>query len=100
MTEELTPEEQHEHAEEQAFDYSIVIVFSMLIIYMMFEAFKHKNGITFGHEASLVTLIGFGISYAYQAAGQKEFAELMKFDDDLFFYFCLPPIIFANGFNM
>ena len=47
-----------------------------------------------------MTLIGFGISYAYQAAGQKEFAELMKFDDDLFFYFCLPPIVFARAFNM
>jgi len=24
----------------------------------------------------------------------------MKFSDDLFFYFCLPPIVFASGFNM
>ena len=67
---------------------------------MAFEAFKHKKDLSFGHEASLVTLLGFGISYAYQAAGQKEFAQLMKFSDDLFFYFCLPPIVFASGFNM
>ena len=67
---------------------------------MAFEAFKHKKDLSFGHEASLVTLLGFGISYAYQAAGQKEFAQLMQFSDDLFFYFCLPPIVFASGFNM
>jgi NhaP-type Na+/H+ or K+/H+ antiporter len=24
----------------------------------------------------------------------------MQFSDDLFFYFCLPPIVFASGFNM
>ena len=69
MTYEPTPEEIEEKLEEQIFDSSVVIIFSMLIIYMMFEAFKHKNNMTFGHEASLVTLIGFGISYAYQAAG-------------------------------
>jgi len=54
----------------------------------------------FGHEASLVTLIGFGVSFAFQYAGQKEFLQLMKFSDDLFFYFCLPPIVFSSGFNM
>lgn len=24
----------------------------------------------------------------------------MEFNDDLFFYVCLPPIVFASGFNM
>ena len=24
----------------------------------------------------------------------------MQFSDDLFFYLCLPPIVFASGFNM
>ena len=24
----------------------------------------------------------------------------MRFDDNLFFYFILPPIVFASGFNM
>ena len=67
---------------------------------MAFEAFKHKHHIRFGHEASLVTLVGFGISLGFVFAGKGEFAELMSFSDDLFFYFCLPPIVFASGFNM
>lgn len=66
---EAASEELEEKTKEMIFDSSVVIVFFMLIIYMMFEAFKHKGNISFGHEASLVTLIGFGISYAYQAAG-------------------------------
>ena len=72
----------------------------MLITYMGFEAFKHKHHIRFGHEASLVTLLGFGISLGFLYAGKGEFADLMTFSDDLFFYFCLPPIVFASGFNM
>lgn len=26
--------------------------------------------------------------------------ELMKFSDNAFFFVCLPPIVFASGFNM
>ena len=53
-----------------ALNEGIVIILIMLIIYMGFEAFKHKRGIAFGHEASLVTLIGFGISYAFVLSKQ------------------------------
>jgi len=47
------------------FNEGIIIIFLMLVIYVGFEAFKHKKDLSFGHEASLVTLIGFGISYAF-----------------------------------
>lgn len=30
----------------------------------------------------------------------KGVAELLKFDDNTFFFVCLPPIVFASGFNM
>ena len=47
------------------FNEGIIIVFVMLIIYMGYEAFKHKHHIRFGHEASLVTLVGFAVSYGF-----------------------------------
>ena len=53
------------HSAHMIFNEGIIIIFVMLIIYMAFEAFKHKKDLSFGHEASLVTLLGFGISYAY-----------------------------------
>ena len=56
------------------FNEGIIIILVMLIIYMGFEAFKHKKNISFGHEASLVTLLGFGVSFAFQSSGSKEFA--------------------------
>ena len=30
----------------------------------------------------------------------EEMVKLLKFSDDTFFFFCLPPIVFASGFNM
>jgi hypothetical protein len=55
----------HDSKSHMIFNEGIIIIFVMLIIYMAFEAFKHKKNLSFGHEASLVTLIGFGISYAF-----------------------------------
>ena len=73
----------------------------MLMIFMLYEAFKHKYHWRFGHEASFVVIIGVLISGIYTSGeGATEFSEIMAFNDDLFFYFVLPPIIFAAGYNM
>lgn len=88
------------HEAHKVFNEGIIVIFFMLMIYMLFEAFKHKKGWRFGHEASLVCVVGTIISAIYMYTGSSEFAEIMAFDDDLFFYFVLPPIVFAAGFNM
>ena len=84
----------------QVFNSGIIIVLVLLMVYMLFEASKHKYGLVFGHEASLVCLTGLAVSAVAQWLGVAEFHNLMKFNDDLFFYFVLPPIVFASGFNM
>ena len=40
------------------------------------------------------------ISFIEFYKGNKDFMEMIKFDDITFFYFCLPPIVFSSGFNM
>ena len=82
------------------FNEGIIVVFLLLICFMVFEAQKHKHRIKFGHEASLVCVLGLLISFFYMQSGAKEFAQVMAFNDDLFFYFVLPPIIFAASYNM
>ena len=42
----------------KVFDEGILVIFGMLMIYMLFEAYKHKKGLKFGHEASLVCIVG------------------------------------------
>jgi NhaP-type Na+/H+ or K+/H+ antiporter len=32
--------------------------------------------------------------------GNEKILKMMKFDDSTFFFICLPPIVFASGFNM
>jgi len=40
------------------------------------------------------------ISYISWANGNEDMIELLQFSDNTFFFFCLPPIVFASGFNM
>jgi NhaP-type Na+/H+ or K+/H+ antiporter len=99
-TVEGTEDSGHEHAEEAVFNAGILIIFFMLMLYMLFEAYKHKKDLKFGHEASLVCVVGLAISAIMWFYSIGEFSEMMTFNDNLFFYFVLPPIVFASGFNM
>lgn len=40
------------------------------------------------------------ISYTEAAKDNDELIKLLRFSDSAFFFFCLPPIVFASGFNM
>jgi len=40
------------------------------------------------------------ISYFEWHSDNEAMMSLLKFDDTTFFFFCLPPIVFASGFNM
>ena len=82
------------------FNEGIIVVFFMLMVFMLFESLKHKYHWKFGHEASLVCVLGVLISAIYTFKGASEFTDIMEFNDDLFFYFVLPPIVFASGYNM
>jgi NhaP-type Na+/H+ or K+/H+ antiporter len=52
------------------------------------------------HETSFAIIIGFLFSLSAELYGNERFVNMMHFDDSLFFYICLPPIILATGFNM
>ena len=54
----------------------------------------------FGHEASFITLVGLLISYFYWKTDKTGMQSVVEFNDDIFFYVCLPPLVFASGFNM
>ena len=78
---------------------AIVIVF-LIILYITMGVFIEHHRFPFGHEASLVILVGAGIAYSAYIGGYTSFNEAVSFDHNIFFYFCLPPIVFASGFNM
>jgi hypothetical protein len=69
------------HEEKMIFDAGIILVFVMIMLFMGFEAFKSKYKLSFGHEASFVTLIGFLISWFFiKDATNYTFADMMSFN--------------------
>lgn len=77
-----------------------IVVFLMLMFYMAMGTCIKSRNLNFGHEASATILLGMAISAGAYYEGYLEFNDMLKFSDDTFFYFCLPPIVFASGYNM
>ena len=40
------------------------------------------------------------VSYTEYYTNNQKILKMFEFDDSTFFYLCLPPIVFASGFNM
>ena len=77
-----------------------IVVLFLLILYGAAGLFIEKTKLIVGHESGIVLIIGAGISLLFFMSDKKEFNELMHFNDNLFFYVCLPPIIISSAYNM
>lgn len=77
-----------------------IVIFAMFIIYMIMGSLIERHHCIVGHEASFIILIGMALSFCGWIMGHDEFTEMLTFDENFFFYFCLPPIVFASGYNM
>lgn len=82
------------------FSAGAVVIMIMLFLYILLGAILNTCNSPIGHEASLLVLIGIVVSYTSHAMGYTDFNTFMTFDANFFFYFILPPIIFAAGYNM
>ena len=81
---------------------SMIAIFVMFVVFIALETCQEKYKCVFGHQASYILIIGMLLSAVLRFYGGEE-NNLMKafeFNHNLFFYVCLPPIIFASGFNM
>lgn len=72
----------------------------MLFCYMFVGSLVEKYHCVIGHEASFLIIIGMIASLLFFETGHTDFNKIMTFDENFFFYFCLPPIVFASGYNM
>ena len=82
------------------FSAGAIIVMLVLIVYMFLGSLLEKYHCVVGHEAGLVILFGMMISLLLYFTGHEDMTNMMSFDENFFFYFCLPPIVFASGYNM
>ena len=77
-----------------------MIMFGLIICYIVISMQKESRRVAFGHEASYIALIGFLISLCAYMSNNNMIQENIIFDDNVLFYFCIPPIVFASGYNM
>ena len=82
------------------FSSGAIVVMFMLFMYMFLGALVEKYKCVVGHEASYLILVGMALSFTSYMLGYHDFNKIMTFDENFFFYFCLPPIVFASGYNM
>ena len=83
-----------------AFVVGVLIVFLLIITYIIFGSFLEKKKCAIFHETGIAIVIGFLISMLAYLYDKDDFVHMFQFNNELFFYVCLPPIIFAAGFNM
>ena len=77
-----------------------LVIFILLLIYVIGGAYIEKRKFVVGHETGIAILIGFTISLILFLSQEEKVRESFNFDEKLFFYVCLPPILFSSGFNM
>ena len=82
------------------FSLGAITIMLIIILYMVIGSWLEKKHSNVGHESGLIILIGIAISFVASHGGHDDFGKMMTFDPNFFFYFCLPPIVFAAGYNM
>jgi len=82
------------------FSIGAIVIMMVLLVYMFLGSLLERYHCVVGHEAGLVILFGMGISLIGLYSEHDSFNKIMTFDENFFFYFCLPPIVFASGYNM
>jgi solute carrier family 9 (sodium/hydrogen exchanger), member 6/7 len=70
----------------------------MLMLYVILGSFMEHKHAPFGHETGVALVAGLIVSAIVHYAVSDQYD--LKFNGVIFFYVCLPPIIFAAGFNM
>jgi NhaP-type Na+/H+ or K+/H+ antiporter len=72
----------------------------IILLYIFSGNIIEKYQPIVGHETTVVILFSLVVTAIAIALGHGEIIDSLVFDDDSFFYFCLPPIVFNSGFNM
>lgn len=76
------------------------LFFILLTLYVVLGGYMEHIHAKFGHETGIALIMGLIISAILHFATPNPEKYDIPFDGTVFFYVCLPPIIFASGFNM
>lgn len=77
-----------------------IAVFLLLIVYTVMGSYIESTKAGLLHETGVAIIIGMLISLFCKYFGYEQINQLLEFSESLFFFVCLPPIVFAAGYNM
>lgn len=81
--------------------YDSFFAFALLLMYVIGGGFMEHKKFIIGHETSIALILGLIISaFIHFLSSDHGSSWEISFDPEVLFYVCLPPIIFASGFNM
>ena len=78
------------------FGLAVIVVTFVLVLYIMMASWMEHNHLHLFHESVLALLMGGSLGYILS----EVFHVKYKFDESLFMFLILPPILFSLGYNM
>ena len=77
------------------------IIFALIVIYVIGGSVLEHYKSPIGHETSVALIFGILISLIVMYTDKNDnISEFFEFNDEIFFYIFLPPIVFSSGYNM
>jgi len=77
-----------------------MLAFGLILIFVVSGGYMEHKKARFGNETCIALALGLIISLMLHYLPSNGQSMDISFNGDVFFYVCLPPIIFSSGFNM
>ena len=77
-----------------------MLTFGLIVIFVVGGGYMQHKKASFGNETGIVLTLGLIISVMLHYLPSDGQSIDISFNGDVFFYVCLPPIIFSSAFNM
>ena len=77
-----------------------IVMLSMICLFILSASFIEHVHFGYIHETGVAIIIGVSISLISRYYGYSGMNSILEFNDNIFFYVWLPPLVFASGYNM
>ena len=77
-----------------------IVMLSMITLFVLAATYIEHSKFGYIHETGVAILVGISISLIARYYGYSEMNKILEFNDNIFFYVLLPPLVFSSGYNM